>query len=102
MVDPVTLAVYALAVARITRLVVADEITEGVRDFVIGWLDDRPRTLGSFLAQLIQCQWCASVWISSLAAPLIWTWGGHPALLVPAIALALSQVAGTLSEVGRE
>jgi len=36
-----------------------------------------------------------------VAAPLIWLWGDHPLLLIPAIALALAQVAGMISNVGR-
>lgn len=96
-----TLLVYSLAVARVAGLVVSDTITESVRDRLIEWLDDRPATLGSFLAALIQCQWCAGMWISMAAAPLLWHWGGHPAMLVPALALALSQFTGMFSDLGR-
>ena len=94
MLDPVLLVVYALAVARVTGLVVADTITEPARDRLIGWLDDRPRTLGSAIATLITCPWCASVWIAAVAAPLVWFWGDRPLLIVPALALAFSQLAG--------
>lgn len=95
------LLVYALAVARMTGLVVADSITEPARDALIGWLDDRPATLGSFIAALIQCPWCAGMWISLAAAPLVWYWGDTPVMLIPAIALAFSQVTGMISSVGR-
>lgn len=101
MVDPVLLVVYALAVARVTGLVTVDTITEGIRDSLIGWLDDRPKTLGSFVGSLITCQWCAGVWISALAAPFVWFWGEHPALLIPAIAMAFSQITGMTSDLGR-
>lgn len=101
MTDPVLLVIYALAVARVTGLVTADAITEPARDALLGWLDDRPRTLGSFVAKLIECPWCASVWLAFAASPLVWFWGDHPVLLVPAIALAFSQVAGMTSDLGR-
>lgn len=95
------LLVYALAVARVTGLIVADSITEPMRDALIGWLDDRPATLGSFIAALIQCPWCAGMWVSLIAAPLVWLWGDTPVMLIPAIALAFSQVTGMISSVGR-
>lgn len=103
MVIPVwlQLPIYALAVARVTGLITTDTITESARDAVIGWLDDRPRTLGSYLAVLITCPWCASVWLGLLASPMIWLWGDSPVMLVPALALAFSQVTGMISDLGR-
>lgn len=101
MTDPVLLVIYALAVARVTGLITSDSITEPARDALIGWLDDRPNTLGSFLAALIQCPWCAGMWVSLIAAPLIWQFGASPVMLIPAIALALSQVTGMTNNLGR-
>jgi hypothetical protein len=103
MVTPVwlQLLVYALAVARVTGLIWADSITEDARDALIGWLDDRPKTLGSYLADLITCPWCASIWVAFIASPLIWFWGDSPAMLIPAIALAFSQVTGMTNSLGR-
>jgi hypothetical protein len=101
MLDPVLLVVYALAVARVTGLVTTDTITEPARDGVISWLDDRPRTLGAFVAKLITCPWCASIWLAAVAAPLVWFWGEHPLLIVPALALAFSQITGMVSDLGR-
>jgi hypothetical protein len=95
------LLVYALAVARITGLIVSDTITEPLRDALIGWLDDRPKTLGSALATLVTCPWCAGMWVSLIASPLVWFWGGSPVMLIPAIALAFSQVTGMISNLGR-
>jgi len=95
------LVTYALAVARVTGLIVADSITEPARDRLIAWLDDRPGSLGAFIAALIQCPWCAGMWVSLLAAPLVWAWGGHPALFVPALALAFSQLTGMTANLGR-
>jgi hypothetical protein len=95
------LLIYALAVARVTGLIVADAITEPARDALIGWLDDRPATLGSFVAALIQCPWCAGMWVSLVAAPLVWFWGDSPVMLIPALALAFSQVTGATANLGR-
>jgi fatty acid desaturase len=101
MLDPLLLLIYALAVARLTGLVVADAITEDLRDNLIGWLDDRPKTLGNYVSILIGCPWCAGMWISMAAAPMVWFWGESPFMLVPAIALAFSQVTGMTANLGR-
>lgn len=95
------LLIYALAVARVTGLIVADAITEPVRDRIVIWLDDTPGSSGAWFATLITCPWCAGMWVSLAAAPLVWFWGTSPVMLVPALALAFSQVAGSLSNLGR-
>jgi hypothetical protein len=95
------LLIYALAVARVTGLITTDSITEDARDAVIGWLDDRPKTLGAYLATLITCPWCAGMWVSLIAAPLVWIWGDSPVMLIPALALAFSQATGMVSNLGR-
>jgi hypothetical protein len=107
------LVVYALATARVTRLVTADRLTEAPRERVTSWLWQRAvrrdairaRVLGMrpatteepLAAYLATCPWCASIWIGAVAAPLIWAWGEHPWLWVPALALALSEVTGLLA-----
>lgn len=103
MVIPVwlQLLIYALAVLRVTGLIVADAITEDLRDKALGWLDDRPQTLGSYVAILITCFWCTSMWVGAVAAPLIWFWGDSPVMLVAGMVLAFSQVAGMCSNLGR-
>lgn len=95
------LLIYALAVARVTGLIVSDSITEPARDALVGWLDDRPKTLGSFVAALIECPWCAGMWVSLVAAPLVWFLGDSPVMLIPAIALAFSQITGMTAPLGR-
>lgn len=97
----ILLVVYALAIARITGLITQDALTDPVRDRLITWLDNRPATLGSSLATLITCAWCAGMWISLIAAPLVWWWGDSPWLLIPALALAFSQITGMTSDTGR-
>jgi len=101
MTDAVPLVIYALAVARLTGLVTADTITEDLRHAFIAWLDDRPKTLGSFVGSLIECPWCVSMWVGLLAASPVWFWGDSPAMLIPAMALAFSQVTGMISNLGR-
>ena len=101
MTDPVLLLIYALAVARVTGLIVEDSITEPAREWALGWLDDRPKTLGAFIAALIQCPWCAGMWVSLVASPMVWFWHASPVMLIPAIALAFSQFTGMISNLGR-
>lgn len=94
------LAVYALATARLSGLVVADEITRLPREWFLAHLDDTKPA--QFVASLVTCQWCSSVWLAAVVAPVAWFWGWSPWLLVPAIALAFSEVAGLLSGIGRD
>lgn len=100
-VEPWVLLIYALAVARITGLIVADTIFDTPRGALLGRLDPRPATLGALVASLLTCSWCVSIWVAAGAAPAVWWFGDSPWLLVPAILLAFSQVAGMTSEIGR-
>jgi hypothetical protein len=95
------LLLYALAVARVTGLITTDTITEPIRDRVIVWLDDTPGSAGAWFSSLITCSWCAGMWVSLAAAPLVWFWGDSPVMLIPAVALALSQVTGATHNLGR-
>ncbi len=49
----------------------------------------------------IACPWCAGMWVSLVASPMVWFWGGSPVMLIPALALAFSQVTGMISNLGR-
>jgi hypothetical protein len=100
MPDWVVLIVYALAVARLTGLVVDDEITRPARAVLLANVhpDDR---FANAAATLITCQWCSSIWIAAAATPLYWWFGHHLWLLLPAIGLAFSQVTGMTSRLGR-
>lgn len=97
----VALIVYSLAISRVTGLITSDSLTESARDQLIAWLDDRPKTLGNLIATLITCPWCAGMWVSLVAAPLVWFFGTSPVMLVPALALAFSQVTGMIAHIGR-
>lgn len=119
------LVIYALAVARVTRLIVADKITEPWRVKITNWTvqraaarlygDDWTKTVDNpadraslqrtfekvnpppKLAYLLTCPWCASIYVGAVAAPLVYWFGSSPWLLVPALALALSHVSGFLA-----
>ena len=112
MLVPPLLLIYALVTARLSGLVVADKITEFARVSVLRRLRlDRP--VQAWFADLIQCQWCTSIWVAGLgAAPISYIhiqaiaplppWLGNSWLLIPALTLAYSQAAGMMSGVGRD
>lgn len=60
-----SLVVAALAVARLTRLLVSDKITIRIRQWVVTkyGADSMPSTL-------IHCAWCVSIWISIPVMPV--------------------------------
>lgn len=87
-----TFVVFALAVARVTRLVNQDKITEAPRNAILRRLPD-----DSLLAYLLLCPWCVSVYVAPPAAVLAWLWGDSPWVWVPAAALAMSYVTGWLA-----
>lgn len=107
MPSAIILTVYALAVARVTRLVTSDKITEGIRyRFVASRLRRKygvsptAEQMGSppMLAYLIMCPWCISIWIGAALAPFVALWGTRPWLWAPAFALAASYVSGFLAQ----
>lgn len=101
MLIPVTglieIVVVLFAVARLTRLVTADEITRKAREGIVKRLPE-----GSPLAYLLFCRWCLSVWVAVPAAAGWWAlsyvprWTGLWWVDVPTIALALSHATGLL------
>jgi hypothetical protein len=90
--DIVPLALMTLAVARVTRLITSDRITEAPRNAVIRRLDP-----DGLFAYLLVCSWCSSVYVGAAGAAAgalagWWSW----TMAVPA-ALAFSYVAGFLA-----
>lgn len=91
--------VYALAVARVTGLITADEISRPARDWVTEHLPPYPIFIP--VEYLLTCPWCVSIWVAAAVVPVAWQWGGHPWLFGAALVLAISQVTGMVSGVGR-
>lgn len=87
-----TLSIYALAVARVSRLVAEDKILDRPRDAILRRLPDDSR-----IAYGLLCRWCVSVWIAIPAAVIAYWWGERPWFLVPALALAFSHLTGLLT-----
>lgn len=83
------LVVDVLAVARLTRLVTRDTITEGIRRWVRRWL-------GLRAFDFVTCPWCTSVWLAG-GAVLATVYAGGAWRYV-AYALTCSMVAGLLAE----
>lgn len=86
------LLIAALATARVTRLITTDEITSEIRQALLRRLDDQSK-----LAYAITCNWCASIYVAAATAPLVWWHSTRPAVMIPLIALAFSQIVGMTS-----
>lgn len=116
MIPGMIVLVYALAVARVTRLITADRLTEAPRLRLENWLWRRYRAqlekgmpgaldgvsnaslIAPLPVYLLTCPWCASIYVAAVAAPIAYWWGTAPWFLVPALALALSHVTGLLAK----
>ncbi|MET8352661.1 hypothetical protein [Micromonospora sp. NPDC005206] len=98
MSELIEILVALFVVARVTRLVAADEITRKAREAAVRRLPD-----GNPIAYLLFCRWCLSVWIAVPAAAGWWAmsavprWSGHWSVDVPSIALAISYATGLLA-----
>ena len=90
------LTIYLLAFARLIVLLTRDTITEVPRDALATALKQRGH---NSLAYLVLCPWCISIWLAIPAAPIIYAYGHHWWLFVPALVLALSGAAGALARV---
>lgn len=90
----VSLIVAAFAVARLTRLIVDDQITIGFRRWVLQkWGDE------SWQSYLMTCPWCMSIWVGAPIMPVAVIWPNQwiiAALAVP----AASMVTGLLLDKG--
>jgi hypothetical protein len=95
----VWLILLALAVTRIAGLVALDSIFDRPR-LAVGEAANR-RAATRWVETLITCMWCVGVWVA--LAVTVATPGWHGAALFDwaIIGLALAQVAGMLSGIGR-
>src|SRR5688572_6745591 len=89
-----------VAIHRLTRLAVADEIplVKVPRDAIVGWLDPDPpkraplRGFGRSVAYLMTCPWCMSMWVGGF---VVWATAYLVGLPVPVLVwLAASSVTG--------
>lgn len=92
-----TLVLTVLAVARVTRLINSDRITQAPRDAVVRRLDPDGLT-----AYLIFCPWCVSVYTGAAGAAAWWAWGDTRIFTAAVLALAASHVAGMLAGLERD
>lgn len=100
MMDPMqtlTLVLTVLAVARVTRLVNADRITEGPRNAIVRRLDP-----DGLMAYMVFCPWCVSVYTGAGAGAAWWAWGDTRIFTAAVLALAASHVAGVLAGLERD
>lgn len=92
----VSLVVAALAVARITRFLVEDFLSDGYRRWVIQrWGED------SKMSYLAHCPWCTSVWVALLVMPvpvfLLMSWTQPITWVIATLSIpAASMVSGLL------
>lgn len=82
------------AVVRLTRLVVADGITEGLRARLT--LAARRRRFAAWLTDLVTCPWCVSVWLGTLAAFVTVWWPDNRVILAGLVALTASLASGLI------
>jgi hypothetical protein len=63
-VTPLDLVVDALATSRLTRLVVDDELTEPIREYI--WKNHSPED--TKLGYFVTCPFCVSIWAGGVVA----------------------------------
>jgi hypothetical protein len=90
------LFLYLLAFARVVIFLTSDFLINDQRDAFITALKERGHNK---LAYLFLCPWCLSIWLAIPAAPIIYAYGQHWWLYVPAMIPALSAAAGVLARV---
>lgn len=87
-------ALWALALARLTRLLTADEIT----DFIRVWAYKRAHGGENKLTYFVQCPWCMGMWLSFATVWSVflvsdlWSWW-----LYPVLALSGSYLVGLMA-----
>ncbi|MBB3040162.1 DUF1360 domain-containing protein [Hoyosella altamirensis] len=86
------LAIYTLAVLRVTRLITRDKITQPLRRWVADRFDDPDRPESSMTTYLFHCPACMSIWIAFALAPAAIALSGLTWWLLPFLALAASQL----------
>lgn len=89
--------ILPLGVCRATQIVLWDRITQGPRRWLLRHLN--PEGYGmrderrGYLAYLLECPWCMSIWLAALAVVLTWWGSTRQATLLVLLVLALSLIA---------
>ena len=83
-----------LAVARVTRLVTTDVLTETPRVWLTLRLESWPR-----IQYLIHCDWCASVYTGAAGAVAYAAWGETLWFMAVVLALSASYATGFLASI---
>lgn len=101
-----TLLVYTLAVVRVVVFLTKDDLLgspEERAQFELWVLGPAPSPWWRRkAAYLVTCPWCVSIYVGAGGALVWYHLGDNPWTLVPAVALAMSQVTGMLAGVGRD
>lgn len=92
-----SLSLTILAVARVTRLINSDRITQAPRNAVLRRLN--PEGLAAYL---VVCPWCVSVYTGATGGAAWWAWGETRVFTAAVLALAASHVAGLLAGLERD
>lgn len=92
MTTTLTLVIYVLTVARLTRLVNADMILDPLRVRIA-----RKRGADSTLSYFLSCPWCVGLWISMLLAIPAVGFLGWPWWTLLPVGLACSHLVGLLA-----
>ena len=91
--DVFDFVILSLAAFRLTRLITTDVILDKLRERV--WKKYPPENGG--LGYLITCDWCTSIWVSSLLV-LLYKISSEPTV-VAASALAISGIVGLANRI---
>lgn len=86
------LALYVLTVARVSRLLTADKVTDWIREWLIQW-----RGIDSMSAYLFHCRWCMSIWVAFATAPAVVYFTHLDWWLIPLLAFPASHLTGLLT-----
>jgi len=84
-----------LAVARVTRLITSDYVTERPRNWAVRkLLRGRDESMSAYL---LLCPWCMSVYVGLAGGALWYMWGATMWYQATVLALAASHVTGALA-----
>lgn len=90
--------VGALATARLTRLLIEDEIADPLRRAVLSRLDP-DNAFHLKLVYLMGCRWCVSIWTGAPVAAALIQFPGSALVWIALSTLAFSQITGILGTI---